>query len=227
MASDVAASDVAASQADAGRVEETDEDDAAGHDRSPADRGGSASQVGAESAPSEAKTVAGVPQLALAADGNEQKVSSETAGATSPGKQSSADDQDKNQSGVEANQEKQENRGGGGEGKTEGEQKEEDTTQPDYVYSGERDKQGLPHGMGRCTYTQTGLVYEGEFEHGVTNGEGRLTWPNGSVYFGLVENGQVLYISKYCFKECGFPYCACLDMMCVCARALIRECACR
>ena len=63
--------------------------------------------------------------------------------------------------------------------------------EPDYMYSGERDKEGLPHGMGRCTYTQTGLVYEGEFQHGITCGEGKLTWPNGSVYLGLVEDGQV------------------------------------
>ena len=38
--------------------------------------------------------------------------------------------------------------------------------QADYMYSGERDEDDLPHGMGRCVYTQTGLVYEGEFVHG-------------------------------------------------------------
>ena len=38
--------------------------------------------------------------------------------------------------------------------------------QADYMYSGERDEDDLPHGMGRCVYTRTGLVYEGEFVHG-------------------------------------------------------------
>ena len=31
---------------------------------------------------------------------------------------------------------------------------------------GERDEDDLPHGMGRCVYTRTGLVYQGEFVHG-------------------------------------------------------------
>jgi hypothetical protein len=32
--------------------------------------------------------------------------------------------------------------------------------------SGERDENGLPDGMGRVLYKETGLVYEGEFRHG-------------------------------------------------------------
>jgi hypothetical protein len=60
----------------------------------------------------------------------------------------------------------------------------------DFVYSGERDDDGLPHGFGRCVYSQTGLVYEGEFEHGSACGDGKLTWPNGSVYLGVVLAGQ-------------------------------------
>jgi hypothetical protein len=60
----------------------------------------------------------------------------------------------------------------------------------DFVYSGERDDDGLPHGFGRCVYSQTGLVYEGEFEHGGACGDGKLTWPNGSVYLGVVFAGQ-------------------------------------
>jgi hypothetical protein len=60
----------------------------------------------------------------------------------------------------------------------------------DFVYSGERDDDGLPHGFGRCVYSQTGLVYEGEFEHGSACGDGKLTWPNGSFYLGVVFAGQ-------------------------------------
>jgi hypothetical protein len=37
----------------------------------------------------------------------------------------------------------------------------------DYVYSGERDEDGLPDGMGRCVYRHSGLIYEGEFRHGI------------------------------------------------------------
>ena len=65
-----------------------------------------------------------------------------------------------------------------------------ETSAADYVYSGERDGAGLPHGFGRCVYSQTGLVYEGEFEHGSACGEGELTWPNGTVYSGVVVDGQ-------------------------------------
>ena len=43
----------------------------------------------------------------------------------------------------------------------------------------------LPHGFGRCEYTRSGLVYEGEFVHGSACGEGKLMWPNGSIYQGV------------------------------------------
>ena len=43
---------------------------------------------------------------------------------------------------------------------------------------------------GKCVYKDTNLVYEGQFRHGVADGEGTLRWPNGTVYSGTVTGGQ-------------------------------------
>ena len=69
-------------------------------------------------------------------------------------------------------------------------ERQEEEARTDYYYSGERDEDGLPHGIGRVRYKHSGLVYRGEFHHGAAHGEGTLEWLNGSVYIGLVVDGK-------------------------------------
>ena len=43
---------------------------------------------------------------------------------------------------------------------------------------------GKPHGKGKCTYMDNGLVYEGDFINGKPHGKGKITFSNGDVYIG-------------------------------------------
>lgn len=59
-----------------------------------------------------------------------------------------------------------------------------------FVYSGEVDDQGLPHGKGRAEYPETkssgSSVYEGAFVHGITS-KGTLTFNSGACFKGTFD----------------------------------------
>ena len=48
-----------------------------------------------------------------------------------------------------------------------------------YIYEGDKDGNGAPHGIGRCMYVE-GAVYEGEWWHGQAHGKGVFTYPSGA-----------------------------------------------
>ena len=58
-----------------------------------------------------------------------------------------------------------------------------DATKAKDAYVGEKDAKGKKHGKGRETFA-TGIVYEGEYEHGWMTGKGRMTYPSGGVFEG-------------------------------------------
>lgn len=51
-------------------------------------------------------------------------------------------------------------------------------------------RDGQPHGHGKKTWLETGEVYEGFFEYGVPNGEGKLKMKDGSEYIGPFLKGS-------------------------------------
>jgi hypothetical protein len=69
-----------------------------------------------------------------------------------------------------------------------------------FIFAGERDEENLPHGVGRCVYTHTGLVYEGQFEHGSAHG---LDIVNVHIYVLYI----CIYIYMYvCMYICMYIY---------------------
>jgi hypothetical protein len=49
----------------------------------------------------------------------------------------------------------------------------------------------MPHGKGKSTYPDSGLVYEGDFVGGKAQGRGKITFLNGDVYEGEFYNDKL------------------------------------
>ena len=63
------------------------------------------------------------------------------------------------------------------------------------TYSGDTNEQGLPHGQGKFTSVNTEgdkWTYEGEFQNGHFNGEGKTTWESGDIEIGTYENDFIV-----------------------------------
>ena len=79
-----------------------------------------------------------------------------------------------------------------------------DNSDNSFVYEGEWED-GLANGQGTMTWADD-AVYEGEFAGGKRNGQGIYTWADGSVYEGEwvngLKNGQGTYTNPngYCYK---------------------------
>ena len=79
-----------------------------------------------------------------------------------------------------------------------------DNSDNSFVYEGEWED-GLANGQGTMTWADD-AVYEGEFAGGKRNGQGTYTWADGSVYEGEwvngLKNGQGTYTNPngYCYK---------------------------
>ncbi len=79
-----------------------------------------------------------------------------------------------------------------------------DNSDNSFVYEGEWED-GLANGQGTMTWAND-AVYEGEFAGGKRNGQGTYTWADGSVYEGEwvngLKNGQGTYTNPngYCYK---------------------------
>ena len=63
----------------------------------------------------------------------------------------------------------------------------------DLIYEGQLDSNQKMHGIGRMFDQQSGNLYEGQFEHGVYSGYGRMIFgPNGEgkeMFIGMWLNG--------------------------------------
>jgi len=55
-------------------------------------------------------------------------------------------------------------------------------------YKGEM-KEGIIHGTGTYKWKDTGAIYAGTFQWGNLTGVGKISWPDGSIYEGSVQNG--------------------------------------
>ena len=58
------------------------------------------------------------------------------------------------------------------------------------VFSGPTDASGLPHGRGTMQFA-SGHVFEGRFEHGVRQGRGVLSSPDGSSMTGVFVDDEM------------------------------------
>ena len=58
------------------------------------------------------------------------------------------------------------------------------------LYSGPRDSNGKPNGFGKMIEADES-VYDGQFLHGLKNGNGIQTWPNGERYEGDWTDGEI------------------------------------
>ena len=63
------------------------------------------------------------------------------------------------------------------------------------TYSGDVNEQGLPHGQGKFTSTNSEgekWTYEGEFKNGHFDGEGKTTWKSGTVEIGTYKDDVIV-----------------------------------
>lgn len=63
------------------------------------------------------------------------------------------------------------------------------------TYSGDVNEQGLPHGKGKFTSTNSEgekWTYEGEFKNGHFDGEGKITWKSGTVEIGTYKDDVIV-----------------------------------
>ena len=61
------------------------------------------------------------------------------------------------------------------------------------IYEGDWSKEGKKHGIGKISFTD-GTVYEGRFVNGFFAGYGSLRLPDNTVYAGLLNEINRLYI---------------------------------
>ena len=92
-----------------------------------------------------------------------------------------------------------------------------DVTRPRFIYEGDKNHAGKPHGKGNMTFqngnfysghwfkgvlhgyasarilvdshSQSYKEYVGEFQNGKQHGQGKFTWPDGEFYEGQWKNG--------------------------------------
>ncbi len=63
------------------------------------------------------------------------------------------------------------------------------------TYSGDVNEQGLPHGQGKFTSTNSEgekWTYEGEFKNGHFDGEGKTTWKSGTMEIGTYKDDVIV-----------------------------------
>ncbi len=77
------------------------------------------------------------------------------------------------------------------------------TQSPNTIYEGNYEND-LPNGQGKLTFYD-GSVYEGSFVNGTRQGQGKHTFTNGDVYEGEILNGRAHGQGKYTFA-CGDVY---------------------
>jgi hypothetical protein len=85
----------------------------------------------------------------------------------------------------------------------------------------------IRHGSGKQMWDcgpLIGCIYEGEWKHGQTSGEGKFTHLDGSTFSGKVS--EFAYTQQPCFPACGS--CSALllwerESMCNVARCLVRD----
>ncbi len=77
------------------------------------------------------------------------------------------------------------------------------TQSPNTIYEGNY-QNDLPNGQGKLTFYD-GSVYEGNFTNGTRQGQGKHTFANGDVYEGEILNGRAHGQGKYTFA-CGDVY---------------------
>ena len=73
-------------------------------------------------------------------------------------------------------------------------------------YSGEVDENGVPNGQGTATW-QTGVAhsYDGQWVHGVMEGQATYVFKNGDTFVGTFKNGK-FDNGKYTFKDDGSSF---------------------
>ena len=71
------------------------------------------------------------------------------------------------------------------------------------TYKGDIDQDGFYHGQG-VAILKGGLTYNGCFERGKMHGEGTLTWPNGTIFTGILCQNEITgkgMVLLYCTKN--------------------------
>lgn len=74
------------------------------------------------------------------------------------------------------------------------------------TYNGDIDQDGFYHGQG-VAILKGGMTYNGSFERGKMHGEGTLTWPNGTIFTGILCQNEITGKGK------GFTISICTELV--------------